>query len=90
VQVQPEGHSFLIPASPAPPAIFRVLTQKEIAPMERAGSEAPDDHLLLGLLYARSGVTDAARRELQAWEQVTGDPLATKLLRQLPAASRAR
>lgn len=74
----------VIPAPPEPPALFRVLESSEVAELERARSERPGDHLLLAVVYARAGVIDAARRELEA-HAATGDALAGELLRQLPA-----
>lgn len=80
VRVERGGATSIIPAPPAPPAIFRVIPEKEHDQIARAKAEAPGDHLLLGLLYARAGVVDEARRELGASQ----DPLASRLLEQLP------
>lgn len=76
--------SLVLPAPPAPPALFRVLTAAEQAELERARRERPGEHLLLAVLYARAGVIGAARRELELHQAQTRDPLAGKLLRQLP------
>jgi hypothetical protein len=75
---------FAIPAPPSPPAAFRVVGQREHAELEAAKREAPDDHLLRGILYARAGMVDEARRELEQWSRVSGDREATDLLTQLP------
>ncbi len=72
----------ILPAPPAPPAIFRSISEEEHQEIARAKAEAPDDHLLIGLLYARAGVVEEARRELGASQ----DPLASRLLEQLPGA----
>ncbi len=80
VSVQRGLETAVLPAPPAPPAIFRVLSAREHEALARARSEAGGDHLLLGLLYARAGLVSQARRELDA----TRDPLAPRLLRQLP------
>lgn len=80
VRVERGGAAAIIPAPPAPPAIFRVIPEKEHEEIARAKAATPEDHLLLGLLYARAGVVDEARRELGASQ----DPLASQLLEQLP------
>jgi len=73
-----------MPAPPAPPAIFRIISQRERDELVRARAEAGDDHLLLALLYARAGIVDEARRELHAYERSSRDPLAGRLRGQLP------
>jgi hypothetical protein len=80
VEVIHRGESVFLPAPPAPPAIFRVISEREHEELEAARREFPDHHLLLGLLYARAGIAGAARRELDA----APDPLARELAAQLP------
>jgi hypothetical protein len=82
VDVEAEDETFVLPAPPAPPAVFRIVGQDEHEELEAAERDAPDDHLLRGLLYARAGVVHEARRELQA----SRDPIAKRLLSQLPPA----
>lgn len=84
VLVQRGDESVLMPAPPAPPALFRVLDDSDVATVERARSQKAGDHLLLAVVYARAGLTEAARDELDAFGRTTGDPLAKVLLRQLP------
>jgi len=84
VNVERGEESFVVPAPPAPPAIFRVLSQREHEELGRAVSGADGDRLLLGLLYARAGLVDDARRQLESHERETNDPLPRRLLRQLP------
>ena len=84
VRIEKGEQSFVLPAPPAPPAIFRVLSAREHEELLRARSEAGGDHLLLGLLYARAGLVDDARRELETHARETQEPLAERLLRQLP------
>jgi anti-sigma factor RsiW len=86
VTVERGDESSVIPAPPAPPAIFRVITDREHQELARACADAGDDHLLLGLLYARTGMVDEARRELGIHGRASRDPLAGDLRRQLPAA----
>ncbi|HEX8408112.1 MAG TPA: hypothetical protein VF883_04570 [Thermoanaerobaculia bacterium] len=84
VSVERGEESFVLPAPPAPPAIFRVISTREQDQLARARTEAGGDHLLLGLLYARLGMVSDARRELSAYGRATADPLAQRLLQQLP------
>ncbi|HEX6098104.1 MAG TPA: hypothetical protein VF432_17390 [Thermoanaerobaculia bacterium] len=84
VSVERGDESFVLPAPPAPPAIFRVISAREQEELARAAAQAGGDRLLLGLLYARAGLVEESRRELGAHEQATRDPLARRLLRQLP------
>lgn len=79
VKIEKADETLVMPAPPSPPALFRIVTATDQAELERARKERPDDHLLLGVLYARAGVVDHARRELEASE----DPLAGELLKQL-------
>lgn len=82
VRVEQGETTSILPAPPAPPAIFRLTSEREHAEIARAKAEAPNDHLLLGLVHARAGVVDEARRELEA----STDPLASRMLEQLPKA----
>lgn len=80
VRVERGETTTILPESPAPPAIFLVISDEQHQEIARAKTIAPDDHLLIGLLYARAGVVEEARRELGA----SRDPLASRLLEQLP------
>lgn len=80
VRVEVGETTSILPAPPAPPAIFRLTSEREHEEIARAKAEAPDDHLLLGLVHARAGVVGEARRELEAAK----DPLAPRMLEQLP------
>ena len=84
VDVKQGEEQFSLPAPPAPPAAFRVVTSREADEIDAAARQFADDHLLLGLLYAKAGVVDEARRHLDAWRRATGDPVADRLLAQLP------
>lgn len=80
VRVERGETTSILPAPPAPPAIFLVISDEQHQEIARAKAVAPDDHLLIGLLYARAGVVEEARRELGA----SRDPLGSRLLKQLP------
>src|SRR5207247_338866 len=56
--------SVTIPSPPAPPAVFRVLDAVQHDELARAEAQYPHDDLLLGILYARAGILDRARRHL--------------------------
>jgi anti-sigma factor RsiW len=55
----------ILPAPPAPPALFRVLDAAAHAELERARADHADDPLLLGVLYAERGLRAEAIRELR-------------------------
>jgi hypothetical protein len=77
------------PALADPEAKFQVVAGPEAADLERAAREQAGAHLLLGVLYARAGVLDAAEQELAAY--VTGhsrDVRAATLLEKIRAVRR--
>jgi hypothetical protein len=55
-----------VPAPPAPPALFHVLSRTALDDIEAARRAHPGDRLLLGVLYAEAGVVDRAESELHA------------------------
>ena len=54
----------ILPAPPAPPALFRILGAPAHAELDAARAAHGDDPLLLGVLYARHGLRAEAEREL--------------------------
>jgi hypothetical protein len=66
IAVRQNGSEFTVPTPPAPEALFRVLGEAEEVEISKARSEFGGSHLVLGLLYARAGLLDDARRELRA------------------------
>jgi len=78
------GEIITLPAPPAPLAIFRVLSVDEHTQIEAVRREAKEDHLTLGVVYAHFGEIASARRELTAYAGSSQDPLAQRLLAQLP------
>jgi Putative zinc-finger len=64
VSVRVRGERTILPAPPAPPALFRVLDEQSHEELERARAERGSDPLLLGVLYAREGLRAEAEREL--------------------------
>jgi hypothetical protein len=57
------GRNITAPRPPAPEARFLVLPADEQARMADLAARFPSDHVLLGVLYARAGALDEARRE---------------------------
>jgi len=54
----------MLPAPPVPMARFHVLSAAAKAELDAVRAAAPRDHLLLGIVYARSGLRGDAVREL--------------------------
>ncbi len=81
VEVRRASGSQVIPAPPHAELLFSILDERSAEEIERARREYPADHLLAGLLYARAGVEDRAREELEAWATAhPGDAVARRLL----------
>lgn len=64
VSVRGAQSATIIPAPPAPPAVFRVLDAEAHQELARARASHSDDPLLLGVLAAQHGLRDEALREL--------------------------
>ena len=65
VEIRVDGATSILPSPPAPPALFRVITRKEARDLARAKTLHGDDPLLLAVLYARSGLRNAALEQLR-------------------------
>ena len=63
---QVDAGSRFFPTPPAPPARFRIVSQRDRDDLDAAKREHPDDHLLRAALYARAGLVRDAERELAA------------------------
>lgn len=57
----------VIPAPPAPPALFYVLGEQDAAALAEARRRFPGDRLLRGVLYARLGLQQQAVEELRQY-----------------------
>ena len=79
VEVRKGDAVLTLPAPPAPPVRFRVLDEPTLQDVEAARRRFPNDHLLLGVLYARAGVQRRAEEELRA----SHDPRAARLLNEV-------
>jgi hypothetical protein len=68
------GRKSLSPAPPESEARFLVLSEAESRRLAALAAKYPDDHVLLGVLYARAGALEEAR---QIWKDPqTGKPFA--------------
>ena len=65
VEARLDTVSEILPAPPARPAMFHILSAREHAEIEAAHARHPDDSLLLAVLLARSGMTDEANDQLR-------------------------
>jgi len=68
------------PAPPQPEAAFQVVDTHTATTLEQASSSRGTDHLLLAVLYARAGVVDEARIQL---DQLAAQNPGSKLVDQL-------
>jgi hypothetical protein len=60
------GERQILPAPPDPPAAFHVMDAESAGELAAARSERPNDHLLLGVLYAHAGAQPEASAEFAA------------------------
>ena len=74
------GQELIAPSLPAPDAKFRILDHAAAAEIARAQRDYASSHLLLGLLYARAGMLDEAKREFRALQIVNPDSDAPRKL----------
>jgi anti-sigma factor RsiW len=72
VEVRAGEETSILPAPPAPPALFRVLEAPAHEELEQARAARGHDPLLLGILYARHGLRVEAERELRKVDSPIG------------------
>jgi hypothetical protein len=60
-------------------AVFRLLDRRAHDDLVEARRRFPEDHLLLGVLYARYGIRDRAREELTRYANEVGTDRARAL-----------
>jgi hypothetical protein len=65
VAVAAGGSSFVLPAPPAPPAMFRIISVAEREEIGEALRRHPDDHLLHATLFAAAGLEHRAQAALE-------------------------
>jgi len=77
-----DAERLVLPAPPAPPAMFEIVDEGTSRDLAAARRMFPDDHFLLGVLYARSGIRGAALDELRrSAERDPNDETTRALLR---------
>lgn len=86
VEVEKEGSIEILPSPPTPAAQFRVLDRAAVVELDEARREHAGDHLLLGLLYAKAGLDEHARAELQRVDEPDA-ATAQRLLKDIDAWS---
>ncbi|HKQ79395.1 MAG TPA: zf-HC2 domain-containing protein [Blastocatellia bacterium] len=75
-----DGQDFKAPRPPAPEAKFRILDQSTANEIARARADYSSSHLLLGLLYARSGLIAEADQEFHALQKDNPDSVVARRL----------
>jgi hypothetical protein len=77
------GHQYTAPQPPDPPARFMIIdaaTAKQLT-----AAQSTKSHLLLAAIYARSGMREAAQRELEALARLNhGSQTIAQLIRSMP------
>jgi len=81
VEVSRDDSSEIIPAPPAPLAMFRITSEETERDLDEARRLHPNDHLLMGVLYARAGLQARAEEELGKAKT----PAASRILSNLAA-----
>jgi anti-sigma factor RsiW len=76
VSVETDHEVTILPTPPDAPAQFRITSASDHASLSEARQKFADDHILLAVLYARSGMREAATTELQ----LSDKPEAARLL----------
>lgn len=71
------------PVRPAPDARVMILDAAKAVELARLRREYPNEHLLLGIKYAKAGLIERARNEFRKELMKTGSPVARRLLRSL-------
>ena len=84
-----DGVEKTVPSAPDPPARFSVLDGADAEAIAQAKQSYAGSHLALGVLFAKAGLLDEARAELQALAAANPESaLAADLLRQVQPRQR--
>ncbi|MEO8033669.1 MAG: hypothetical protein ABI837_04505, partial [Acidobacteriota bacterium] len=83
------GATTILPEPPDPPARFGIVSPAAASEIDAARRARPEDHLLLGLLYARAGILAEAVRELGSHVAHHPDDIAAQRVLQSVEALRA-
>lgn len=81
-----DGKHITAPVAPDPIAQFRLLEADKLSALSKLKHQKPVSHLMLGLMYARSGLVNDAENEFRTLVRENPDSaLAKKLLRTVQA-----
>jgi hypothetical protein len=83
VRVTRNGETRILPGAPSPVAQFHVLDAATLAELGAAERDRAGDHLLLGILHARAGLPDEARRHLGRVSDPRDAEVARRVVREL-------
>jgi len=72
VAAERNGEIEILPSPPAPQAMFRIVTERDHHELSEAKAKHPDDHTLLAVLYARSGMEKEAKAEWRESQSGSG------------------
>jgi hypothetical protein len=87
VRIEHDGITQILPAAPSPVARFHVLDRATLEALDTAERRYAGDHFLLGLLYARAGVVDAARAHFVLVTDPADAAIARRILHDLESRS---
>ncbi len=79
VELRRGDETTMLPMPPEPTMRFHVLSASVKNDLDAARRATPDDHLLLGVLYARAGLREEALRELAAASEPEARTLAASI-----------
>ena len=85
VEVNRAGNSIVVPAPPAPRALFRIIEESAERELAAAEKSRPDDHELLAIMNARAGLIAAAIEQV---DMLARDPRANALATRLAGSLR--
>jgi hypothetical protein len=90
VRANVNGKELIMPAPAAAEAKFRVIDEARSAELSDARRRFPESHLLLGILYAETGLLEQAEKELRMVVQANStSAVARSLLRSIIAQRKA-
>ena len=80
VEARSGSRTWIVPRTPQPAPIFRLLDETAQRDLDTARRRSPDDHLLLGVLAAHYGLREEAIAQLTLHQSSHPDPTAASLL----------
>jgi len=87
VEAVKEGRRLRSPALDKPYAGFKVLDKQSFENIQRAQAAWGSSHLVMGIVYAKAGLKDAARKELKELQASNPDVrVINKLIKNIDSA----